>query len=214
MEFGDVVRRRRMVRSYDPDRPLPAGLLDQVVDVARRAPSAGFTQGVSFLLLGSVRERGRFWAATSGPGEPDRWLRGMRTAPGLIIVLCSPAAYQDRYAMSDKGWTDRSAGRWAVPYWFVDAGMAAMASLYAVVDADPAGDLGACFFGVPADRVDAVRRAFGVPVDQEVAGVISVGYRAAGEGPSGSPRRRGRKPRSEVVRYGHWEGRDVPEIGS
>jgi nitroreductase len=213
MEFGEVVRRRRMVRHYDPDRPLPADLLDQLVDVALRAPSAGFTQGVSFLLLGSVRERETFWAATSGPGEPDRWLRGMRTAPGLIVVLCSAAAYQDRYAMPDKGWTDRSTGRWTAPYWFVDAGMAVMAALYAVVAADPAGDLGACFFGVPVDRVDSVRRSFGVPVDQEVVGVISVGYRAAGERPSGSPRRRGRKPRSEVVRYGHWDARNAPEIG-
>ena len=33
MEFAEVVRRRRMVRNYDPDRPVPP---DQVPEAARR----------------------------------------------------------------------------------------------------------------------------------------------------------------------------------
>src|SRR4051794_31562149 len=202
MEFAEVVRRRRMVRRYDPDRPLQPGLLDRLVDVALRAPSAGFTQGVSFLLLEGAADRERFWTATNGPGEPDAWLRGMRSAPALIVVLASAEAYLDRYALPDKGWTGRSAGPWTAPYWFVDAGMAAMAALYGVVDAD--GGLGACFFGVPAGRVEDLRQAFGIPADQAVVGVLSVGYRAADEQPSGSPRRRTRRPRSELVRYGRW----------
>ena len=203
MEFAEVVRRRRMVRQYDPDRALPDGVLDRLVDVALRAPSAGFTQGVSFLILQDEPDRRRFWNATAGGdhnGEPDSWLRGMRTAPGLVLVLCSADAYLDRYAEADKGWTDRSTGRWTAPYWFVDAGMAAMAALYAIVDAD----LGGCFFGVPAHRVDVVRDAFGIPADQDLVGVISVGYRAPDERRSGSPRRRARRPRAELVHHGSW----------
>lgn len=205
MEFADVVRRRRMVRDYDPDRPLPDGLLDRLVDVALRAPTAGFTQGVSFLILEDRADRDRFWEATTDPGEPpDSWMRGMRTAPGLIVVLASAEAYLDRYALADKGWTDRSTEPWTAPYWFVDAGMAAMAMLYAAVDADPEGRLGACFFGVPADRVDQARDAFGIPGDQYVVGVVSVGYRATGEQQSGSPRTRRRKPRQTLVHHGSW----------
>lgn len=205
MEFGEVVRRRRMVRNYDPDRPLPEGLLDRLVDVALRAPTAGFTQGVSFLILDRPDDRDLFWATTTDADRPaDRWLSGMRTAPGLILVLSSAEAYLDRYAQADKGWTARSTEPWTAPYWFVDAGMAAMATLYAAVDADPDGRLGACFFGVPADRVVAVREAFGIPDEQYVVGVISVGYRAADERPSGSPRRRARKPREELVHRGRW----------
>ena len=79
----------------------------------------------------------------------------MRAAPVVILVWTSQAAYLDRYAEPDKGWTDRDPGRWSAPYWFVDAGMASMAGLLAAVDAG----LGACFFGVPADRVDAVRES-------------------------------------------------------
>ena len=204
MDFAEIVRRRRMVRRYDPDRPLPDGLLDRLVDVALRAPTAGFTQGVSFLILDQAADRARFWAATGGDGEPDSWLRGMRTAPGLILVLSSAEAYLDRYALADKGWTNRSTEPWTAPYWFVDAGMAGMAILYAAVDADPHGRIGACFFGVPADRTDQVRETFGIPADQYVVGVVSVGYRAAGERQSGSPRTRARKPREVLVHHSNW----------
>ncbi|HMC80871.1 MAG TPA: nitroreductase family protein, partial [Acidimicrobiia bacterium] len=50
MEFGEVVLRRRMVRNFE-DRPVPAEALQRILDHARRAPSAGHTQGASFLVL-------------------------------------------------------------------------------------------------------------------------------------------------------------------
>ena len=61
MEFADVLRRRRMIRSYDETRPVPADALDAVLAAALRAPSAGFTQGVSLLVLSSATEREAFW---------------------------------------------------------------------------------------------------------------------------------------------------------
>ena len=51
MEFADVVRRRRMVRNYDPDRPVPAEVVDRLLEHAMHAPSAGFSQGWGFLVL-------------------------------------------------------------------------------------------------------------------------------------------------------------------
>ena len=51
MEFADVVRRRRMVRDYDPDRPVPAEVRERLLEHAIRAPSAGFSQGWAFLVL-------------------------------------------------------------------------------------------------------------------------------------------------------------------
>ena len=76
----------------------------------------------------------------------------MRTAPVLVLVWTAPGAYLDRYAQADKGWTDRDPARWTAPYWHVDAGMSVLAMLYAAVDAG----LGACFFGVPPNRIAAV----------------------------------------------------------
>ncbi len=55
MEFAEVLRGRRMIRSYDAARPVPADALDAILRAALRAPSAGFTQGVSLLVLSSAR---------------------------------------------------------------------------------------------------------------------------------------------------------------
>lgn len=204
MEFGEVVRRRRMMRRYQPGRAVPVEVRDRLVEVARRAPSAGFSQGVSFLLLESATDRDRFWSVSTTDGPADRWLSGIRTAPLLIVFWTSELAYTERYAEPDKasgpGVPRRAA--WPAPFWYVDAGMAAMAMLYAVVDAEP--ELGACFFGLPGDRVDGVRDAFGVPAEQLPVGVISVGYRPSAEAPSGSPTRRDRKPVEEIVHRGRW----------
>lgn len=43
VEHSEVVRRRRMVRSFD-GRPVAGQVVDRVLDAARRSPSAGFSQ--------------------------------------------------------------------------------------------------------------------------------------------------------------------------
>ena len=199
MEFAEVVRRRRMVRDYDPDRPVPPEVRERLLEHAIRAPSAGFSQGWAFLVLETPDERERFWTATTDDGTPDAWLTRMRRAPLLVVPLSNKSAYLGRYAEPDKGWTDRDETRWPVPYWDVDAGMAALLVLLTAVDEG----LGACFFGVPVDRVPAFRAAFGVPEDFRPIGCLSVGY--AGTDDRRSPSlRRGRRGVDEVVHRGSW----------
>jgi len=196
-----VVRRRRMVRNFDPDRPVPPGAVDRLLDLAIRAPSAGFTQGWAFLVLTSAAERDRFWTATTPPGRvPDRWLAGMRRAPLLVVPHGSREAYLDRYAEPDKGWTDRDESRWPVPYWYVDAGFASLLMLLAAVD----GGLGGCFFGIPSQRLATFRGAFGVPETYTPVGAVAIGYPAPDHR---SPSlRRGRRPVTEVAHWGRWGG--------
>jgi nitroreductase len=199
-----------MVRAYAPD-PVPKEALSAIIRAATRAPTAGFTQGVSLLVLTRAQDRDRFWNLTAPSAEPDRWLRGMQTAPVLMLVWTSQAAYLDRYAEPDKDWVDddrdsdsgpddRDHGRWSAPYWFVDAGMAAMSALLTAVDLG----LGACFFGVPPGRVPDLRSAFGVPTDQLSVGVLSVGYPDPQALVTGSPTRRPRRPESDLVHRGRW----------
>jgi nitroreductase len=201
MEFGEVVRRRRMVRDYDPSRPVPAEVVERLLEHAIRAPSAGFSQGWAFLVLDQPADLDRFWAATSPPDADleTGWLSGMRTAPVVIVPLSSKAAYLDRYAEPDKGWTDRDEARWPVPYWDVDAGMAALLMLLTAVEEG----LGACFFGVPTERVDALREAFGVPASHRPVGVVSVGY-PGGDDRRSPSLRRGRRGVEDVVHRGRW----------
>ena len=197
MELSEALWRRRMIRAYDPDRPVPAAQLDAVCAAALRAPSAGFTQGVSLVVLDRAEDCARFWDLTAA--GRSTWARGMRTAPVLIMIWTSEQAYLDRYAEPDKGWIDRDPSRWAAPYWYVDGGMAAMAVLLAVVDAG----LGACFFGIPAEHVDAVRSAYAVPDDQLSVGVISLGYPVPAPA-LGSPTRRPRTPPEGLIHRGSW----------
>jgi nitroreductase len=198
MEFQEVVRRRRMVRNYDPDRPVPPEIRERLLANALRAPSAGFSQGWAFLVLESPEERARYWAATVEADEPNLWLTDMQRAPLLIVPLSHRQAYLDRYAAADKGWTDKDEARWPVPYWHIDTGMAALLMLLTVVDEG----LGACFFGVPPERMAAFRSAFGVPEEYTPIGTLSVGYRAPDRR---SPSlRRGHRPVEDVVHRGAW----------
>jgi nitroreductase len=199
VEFAEVVRRRRMVRDYDPGRPVPPEVRERLLAHAVRAPSAGFSQGWAFLVLEEPADRDRFWTVLAGEGEPDAWLTRMRRAPLLVVPLSHKAAYLDRYAEPDKGWTDRDEARWPVPYWDVDTGMAALLLLLTAVDEG----LAACFFGVPPERTGAFRAAFGVPDGYTPIGCVSVGYAGAEDRRSPSLAR-GRRPVEEVVHRGRW----------
>jgi nitroreductase len=199
VEFAEVVRRRRMVRDYDPHRPVPPEVRERLLAHAIRAPSAGFSQGWAFLVLETEEERAAFWAATTDGGTPDRWLTRMRRAPLLVVPFSYKDAYLDRYAEPDKGWTDRDEARWPVPYWDVDTGMAALLMLLTAVDEG----LGACFFGVPGPKVAALRTAFGVPDTHRPVGVVAVGY-PGGEDRRSPSLRRGRRGVDEVVHRGRW----------
>lgn len=205
MELSEVLRRRRMVREYDPDRPVSVESLETVTAAALRAPSAGFTQGVSLLVLDDPADRDGFWEATASPESasgsgPSRWMVGMQTAPVVVVVWTDKAAYLARYAEADKGWSDRDESRWSAPYWFVDAGMAAMAVLLAAVDEG----LGACFFGVPPERVEDLRTRFAVPTDQIPVGALTLGHPASGRALTGSPTRRSRRDPAELIHHGRW----------
>lgn len=198
VEFADVVRRRRMVRTYQSDRPVPPELVTKLLEYAIRAPSAGFSQGWGFLVLTETADRAAFWRVTTSGGTEDSWLTGMKTAPMLIIVHSNKDVYLDRYAQADKGWTDRDERRWPVPYWDIDAGFAALMMMLGAVDEG----LVTCFFGVPSERIADYRDTFGVPAECMPIGVLSVGYPAPDRR---SPSlKRGRRQVSEVAHWGRW----------
>jgi nitroreductase len=82
----------------------------------------------------------------------------------------------------------------------MDAAMASLLILQTAVDEG----LGALFFGIPADRVDAVRRELAIPDTHDPIGAITIGHRAEDTGVPGSPARRSRVPLGELVHRGGW----------
>jgi nitroreductase len=198
LEFEEVVRRRRMVRSFER-RDLPPDLVERILRNAQRAPSAGFSQGWAFLAFAGPAQTEQYWAAV-GPEDRAtfRW-PALFNAPLLVVCLSDKAAYLERYAAPDKGWTDRSEAHWPAPYWDIDTGMAAMLMLLTAVDAG----LGALFFGLPVDKIERLRETFGVPAELHPIGTVAIGYPQAQDAPSASLAR-GRRPTADVIHRGRW----------
>jgi nitroreductase len=200
VELREVLAARRMVRDFT-DAPIAPDVLDRVLDAATRAPSAGFTQGVDLVVLTGSDETARYWDATLAPARrPGFAWPGLLAAPVLVVVCATPDAYVARYAEADKARTGLGVGAdaWAVPYWFVDAGMAAENLLLAAVDAG----LGACFFGV-FDHEPALRAALGIPPTVRTVGTIALGHPA----PASRPGRSAGRPRrgvGDVAHRGGW----------
>lgn len=206
MEFQDVVRRRRMVRGFEAGREVPEAVVERILDNARRAPSAGHTQGWAFLVLRGASETAAFWHALFPAERRHRFAYpGLFDAPLIIVPLASQEAYVERYAEPDKGWSDRDTNRWPVPFWYIDTGFSAMLMLLTAVDQE----LGALFFGI--FDVEAFRAAFGVPPEWTPIGAIAVGYPAP-HGPSPSLKR-GRRSAEDCVHRGAWRipAADTPQ---
>jgi len=201
MEFAAVVRSRRMARAFEA-RPVPPDVLDRVLDLARRVPAAGNTQGLDLVVLEGSEQTARYWDA-SLPAERRGafpWPR-LLDAPVLIVPVGDPAAYVDRYAEPDKARTGlgEGLGAWPVPYWYVDTAFAAMVALLAAVDEG----LGALFFG-QFEHEAAVKAALGIPVDRRPVGTIALGYAAAESDRPSVSAQRPRRPLDDVVHRGRW----------
>ncbi|MGI5125545.1 nitroreductase family protein [Pseudonocardia sp. CA-107938] len=192
MEFQDVVRRRRMIRTYTSE-PVSAESLARILGNAVRGPSAGFSQGQAFLVLDG-EPLARFWAVAGHMAAPT-----VRAAPLVIVPLSCKRAYLDRYARPDKGWTDRDESRWPVPFWHIDTGMATLLILQTVVDEG----LGALYFGLAPDAVAPFRAEFGVPDDHEPIGAVAIGHPAPDPVVT-SPSRIRRRDKADVVHHGRW----------
>lgn len=195
-----------MTRAFRSD-PLPTGLLDELVDLASRAPSAGKTQGWHVIALEGA-DTSTFWNITlpEERRETFRWKR-LLDAPVLLLPLADPNAYVDRYAEPDKAASGLGDGAeaWPVPYWTVDASMAVMTLLLAAEE----HDLGALFFGVFRGEA-TLREALDIPLHLDLLGVIAIGYPASDEtdaradAASGLSAKRPRRAAEEIIHRSRW----------
>lgn len=196
MEFRDVVGRRRMVRNYTGD-PIDRASLDRVLDAGRRAPSAGHTQGQSFVVVTSADGRRRIAELAGEADYVDRGFDPWVSRAGALIVVCvSESAYHRRYSEPDKTDADGNEIEWPIPFWWVDAGAAMMALLYAAVDEG----LAAGFLGVHSIEDLAVE--LGIPDEVTPIGIVTVGHPAP-DRRSGSLAR-GRRTVDDVIRFETW----------
>ena len=183
-----------MCRNFLPD-PLPDGLVAELLDRARRSPSAGNTQAVEFCVVSDPEQ---YWQLTLTPERRAEFgWPGLLVAPILVVVLTEPERYVRRYSEPDKSHTGLgdSTEAWPVPYWWVDAGMAVQHLLIAATTAG----LGSCFFGV-FEHEAAVMAGLGLPEGRRIAGTVALGY--PNEDRPSSSGTRPRRPMDEVIYYG------------
>jgi len=187
MEFERVVRKRRMIRAFKP-LPVPEEKVGRIVELAQHYPSAGFSQGMAFIVVTEPERVRRI-------RELNR-LRG--DAPVLMVPCVSEKLYHDRYHEPDKIRPDGTEIEWPVPYWYFDAGCASLLILLAVVDEGLAAYLAGAF------RPDLLRKELGIPDDFVPVGVISIGYPDYDRHVPSPSLDRGRRPLSQVVHSQHW----------
>ncbi len=198
MEFTEVVRRRRMVRHFSPE-PVDPAVIARIVEMARHAPSAGFTQGQYFVVVTRPDLKQAIAALCGEEGYVSAgyhpWISG---APVLVVPCTSEAAYHRRYQENDKVDSDGKEIDWPVPYWHMDVGCAVMVLLLAVVEEG----LAAGFAGT--HDLAGLKSLLGIPEAVTPVGVIPIGHPAPDK--RSTSLKRGRKPDELYVHREQWNG--------
>jgi nitroreductase len=181
-----------MVRHFTGQEVAPE-VIELMLDLARHAPSAGFTQGQSFVVVTNSalkKQIARFCGEESYVEMGyHNWIS---EAPVLFIPCTSEEAYHRRYREPDKIGDDGTEIEWVIPFWFMDAGCSVQILLMAAVDEG----LAAGFAGI--HDFDGLRALLGIPEEVTPVGVIPVGY-GAPDKPSPSLKRGRTPPRSSML---------------
>jgi nitroreductase len=197
MDFAEVVRKRRMVRHFTAE-PVPQEIVDRIVALAQRAPSAGFSQGVSFVSITDPETRRKMGQIAGEEGYTSRGSHSfISEAPVQIVVCTSEKVYKDRYREPDKRPDPNEPEmEWPVPYWHTDAGMALLLILLGAVNEGLAG----AFVGVWDQK--GLQELLGIPDHFLPIGIAMIGH-GAPDVPSPSLKR-GRRNLEDVLHREHW----------
>lgn len=201
MEFVDAVRKRKMIRSFT-DEPVDPETVRRIMESARRGPSAGFSQGIEFVIVTDDETRRKIAAPSDETFATSGHHNFVAQAPVHVVVCVSPEAYRARYREPDKMKVvaDMSDDElWAVPYWYVDGGAAMQLLLMAAVDEG----IAAAFVGGDGEML---RELLSIPADFTPIGVALLGHAAADAAQFGdvSAKKIARRPYEEVVHEGTW----------
>ena len=204
MELADILKRRRMVRSYLPDA-IPREAVERIVATVRRAPSGGFSQGHRLVVVTEPETR-RQLARLAGEDEyvaagGQAWIS---TAPVHVFVGTREESYHERYRKPDKLQDGEEIG-WPAPYWYVDAGAAFILLQLAAIDEGLASGV----YGVLPQQVPDVKALLGVPDDVHFVCLVTIGRPATDPQETALVSRlsQRRLELGELVRWEHWEAR-------
>ena len=199
MDFADLLKKRRMVRRFSTD-PVPRDALERITLAAKRAPSAGFSQGQRLLVVTDPDLKRRVAQGADEDEYPPVWERWVSRCGAQFVPCVSEELYHERYRQPDKLEADGTEMIWPIPYWWMDIGCTVMLILLAAVNEG----LAAGFAGpVPHPKgIDTVRSALSIPQHFTPVGIIPVGYPLP-DTPSPSLKR-GAVKTEDFVRWNGW----------
>jgi len=153
MTFEELIVRNRSYRRYDPSQAVSMETLRDLVDIARRTPSAANRQPLKYVLVADAAGCARLFPHLAWAGALKDWpgpAQGERPA-AYVVILC------DIEIANDPG---------------CDHGIAAQSMLLAAVERG----LGGCMLG--AINREGIREDFGIPDRYEILLVVSLGVPA------------------------------------
>ena len=209
VELRDAVLHRRMVRRFDPGRAgaAPRSSRD-LVALAVRAPSAGFSQGWDFVALLDPADRADVLGGRRRRHPARRLARGVSRGAGPGALPQRPGRLPRPLRRSPtRAGPTASTDRWPVPYWDTDVAMAAMLMLLAAAGCRSRR---AVLRGARRSSTTPCTRRYGIPDDRRIVGVVALGREA--ERVSGSPRTRRRRPLDDVLHVGRFGATECREV--
>ncbi|MFQ5761683.1 MAG: nitroreductase family protein [Candidatus Bathyarchaeia archaeon] len=173
MEFRDVIRKRYMVRAFK-SKTVENEKLEELLNNAWKAPSAGFMQPCEFIVITDPTMKSRLSEAALD--------QDFITQAPFVIVVCSDTRRS----------ASRYGGRGVNFYSIIDGAFASLNILLTAVDEG----LGCCFVGAFHD--EEVSRVLGLPKGVRPIGIIPVGY------PDEAPVKLARIPLKRIVHHEKW----------
>lgn len=170
MDYFELIRRRRSVRVF-ARKSVEDAKLEQILEAARAAPTAGNLQAYEIYVARRPEVRSALAAAALGQDF-------IRQAP-VALVFCTHAA------RSSSRYGERGSRLYAVQD-------ATIACTFAMLAATALG-LGSVWVG--AFRDEEVWRAIGAPKGHQPVAILPVGY------PGETPEPTGRRPLAEFVHW-------------
>jgi len=187
-----------MHRAFLTD-PLPQDQIERIAAVIRHAPSGGFSQGGSLVVVTNDETRAAIARAFGDEHYSTDGRNFIADAPVHMVVSANEALYHARYNEADKlAATGGVEVTWPVPYWFVDAGALMMLVLLAAIDEG----LASAFVGHP-DQKRIFAELLGLPVDVVPIGLALFG-KPADAPPVGSRLKSRRRPLDDLVHWQRW----------
>ena len=168
MDLLEAVKSRRSIRAYKK-QDLPEGTVEQLLEAATQAPSAGNVQPWAFVVAASADMK----KALSGAAYSQRQVE---EAAVVIVVCADEKLAQERYGAKGK-----------TLYCLQDTAAATQNILLAACSLG----LGSCWVG--AFKEEEVRKLIRAPSGMRPVAMIPVGS------PDEAPQARDRRPLSEVV---------------